>query len=286
MKNIGSIIRYVVMLCFFLGAAACAYWLVDLSLREVRLERALAHLGTPEEKTQGALDDLLSSVTFGWLGDSSREQKIKLLLARSESNLTQLRHLGIGLGSAMAGYLFLVWLLGRRGQPYWTRWWLLQLHGCAALCLCIGLFAPMLTLVAQREVPLLGEVVLQFDSKSILTTVSKLQQSDNLPIAILLGVFSVLIPLLKLLGAFFVLLGANRISAGLVLKFNKWLGRWSMTDVFVVAILLAFLAGGASDLTKASLGLGAYFFAGYALLSLFGGHALMTWLQGRAEQEP
>ena len=51
------------------------------------------------------------------------------------------------------------------------------------------------------------------------------------------------------------------------------IGRWSMTDVFVVAILLAVLAGQAGDSTDAWLGHGLWFFAVYAILS--------TWLGRR-----
>ena len=41
-----------------------------------------------------------------------------------------------------------------------------------------------------------------------------------------------------------------------------------MTDVFVVAILLAFLANKSNELTDARLGPGLYFFAAYGLLSM------------------
>jgi len=60
-----------------------------------------------------------------------------------------------------------------------------------------------------------------------------------------------------------------------VLSVIDHIGKWSMTDVFVVAVLLAFLASGPGGLTRASLGVGLYFFAGYAIASQVAGHLLV-----------
>jgi len=57
----------------------------------------------------------------------------------------------------------------------------------------------------------------------------------------------------------------------------KAIGRWSMTDVFVVAILLAFLTADTAQLTDATLGAGLYFFAGYGLLSIAAGHMMVGY---------
>ena len=47
------------------------------------------------------------------------------------------------------------------------------------------------------------------------------------------------------------------------------IGKWSMADVFVVAVLLAMLALGRDPATRAATGPGLYFFAGYCLLALW-----------------
>ena len=46
-------------------------------------------------------------------------------------------------------------------------------------------------------------------------------------------------------------------------------GRWSMADVFVVAVLLAMLALGSDPATRAMTGPGLYFFAGYCVVALW-----------------
>ena len=54
------------------------------------------------------------------------------------------------------------------------------------------------------------------------------------------------------------------------------IGKWSMTDVFVVAVLLAFLALGDQGLTRAEVGPGLYFFAAYGVLSLVAGQMIVA----------
>lgn len=151
----------------------------------------------------------------------------------------------------------------------------LHLLGVSAIFLMVGIIAPMLTLVAQTEVTLLGEVVLQHESRSIIGSASHLASTGNLLVALLLFFFSVLIPIAKLLLSF---LALSRFAAGLnqfALNSIRLIGKWSMTDVFVVAVLLAFLSTESKAFTDASLGPGLYFFAGYGLLSLLGGQVLM-----------
>ena len=44
--------------------------------------------------------------------------------------------------------------------------------GIASVALIIGLSTPILSIEASRELPLLGETVLQFQSKGILSTIA------------------------------------------------------------------------------------------------------------------
>ena len=162
-----------------------------------------------------------------------------------------------------------------RGTPLVSRPRLLtHLHGVAAVCLVVGLLAPMLTIIAQREVAMLGQVVLHFESKSILGTVGSLAEAGNWFVAVLLALFSVIVPVAKLLLSLAALIAPEGAFRQRATSLVALIGKWSMTDVFVVAILLSFLALGDGALTDARLGPGLYFFAAYALLSLVGGLAL------------
>ena len=64
---------------------------------------------------------------------------------------------------------------------------------------------------------------------------------NNLPVAIAIGAFSILIPFVKLLFTLFLLIfsvkGAKRLR-----KVLSFIAKWSMADVFVVAAFLAYLS--------------------------------------------
>lgn len=137
----------------------------------------------------------------------------------------------------------------------------------SALAFAVGVSAPLMAVAAHAEVPLLGSVVLDYDSKSLLCVIVRLVTSDDWWLGVVLGVFSVAVPLLKLVLTGLALLpqatGRRRAHAGMLAA----LGRWSLTDVFVVAVLVAFLAADHARASTAEIGLGLYFFAAYCALS-------------------
>ncbi len=158
----------------------------------------------------------------------------------------------------------------------------LHLSGVSAVFLLVGIVAPMLTVVAQTEVTLLGEVVFHYESRSILGTARHLAVQGDVLLALLLFVFSVMIPLTKLLLSFVALGRFGKKARQHALNCIRFIGKWSMTDVFVVAVVLAFLSTESKSFTDASLGPGLYFFAGYGLLSMIGGQVLIR--VGRATE--
>ncbi|PID62086.1 MAG: paraquat-inducible membrane protein A [Gammaproteobacteria bacterium] len=111
---------------------------------------------------------------------------------------------------------------------------------------------------------------------SILGAARELFTSGNQLVAVLIVFFSVGVPSVKLL----LLLTASLPPAarwrGVLIKTADVSSKWSMADVFVIAIFLAWLGGnglgGDNSLVafKATLGNGFWFFLGYCLLSILG----------------
>lgn len=132
--------------------------------------------------------------------------------------------------------------------------------------LFIGLLTPIFSLVVSQNVPILQQIVLKQDSKGILDTIETLFGAKQIFVALLLLTFSVVTPVIKTVLTFLVLNGRDK--TGALAKIVKIVGKWSMADVFVVALLLAIFSLGSDGLTDARLGIGLYFFAGYVLLSL------------------
>ena len=118
-----------------------------------------------------------------------------------------------------------------------------------------------------------GQVEIYRKQRSILGTVQDLIQSGNLLVGLMIATFSVIIPTLKLL-AQAVLVFAHGHTATILTRLIDAIGKWSMADVFVVAIIVSYLAGNAKEqmgeliIMHAQLEIGFWFFTGYCLFAI------------------
>ncbi|MBT6272807.1 MAG: hypothetical protein HOI95_01585 [Chromatiales bacterium] len=262
--------------CLYALAVVAATATIFSANEVSRSHQGLSQALSPEARTEAAIGEALERVTLGlYDGAEVHRQRIAALNARILDQWQRATHAS----AALAGVLALLLILG--GRTRLTQ----QLLIVSAVCLAVGILAPMLSIVAQREIPLLGHVVLRYESKGVLSTVSSLQGQGNFVIALLLGVFSILIPVAKVIFGLLATIGSELIAKP-ARRFIHLLGRWSMTDVFVVSVLLSFLAGGAGDSTDAWLGHGLWFFAAYAVLALVATRRIETEHTRRASATP
>lgn len=138
----------------------------------------------------------------------------------------------------------------------------------ALVVLTFGLFTPLLTVTIHKEFEYIGDVVLSFESKSLLGSVMKLWKSGEITVALVILLFSILIPLFKTLSLMFVAVVMESKFAHGIVKFFKLIGKWSMLDVFVVATLLVYLTSNGSDVSHAEVQVGLYFFLAYVIVSM------------------
>ena len=143
------------------------------------------------------------------------------------------------------------------------------------IALPVGLFAPILMIVSYKELPILGEVVFTFQSKGIVTTIETLFISGNILVAIPLFLFSVMIPFFKTVIMGLALLTPAQSIAFQSLRLIKTIGKWSMADVFVVALLLTYFIVNKDKSTNAEVQTGLYFFLFYVILSMIVSHLLI-----------
>ena len=115
------------------------------------------------------------------------------------------------------------------------------------------------------------------NTRSIWGTVDELSRTGNLPVALLIVFFSNVSPSFKLLlQASALLIPRADMRAG-VLWLNAALSKWSMADVFVMGLLVAYMAGSASGqmgdmlIMDARLEEGFYYFLAYCLFSVAAG---------------
>ena len=85
-------------------------------------------------------------------------------------------------------------------------------------------------------------------------------KKQNYFIALLILLFSLLTPIIKIFFSLLTLIARTIKTRKRCMTFINLIGKWSMTDVFVVAILLAFFSANVDQTTDAWLGHGVYFF--------------------------
>jgi uncharacterized paraquat-inducible protein A len=122
-----------------------------------------------------------------------------------------------------------------------------------------------------------GQLQVYDSTRSIWGTVTELAETGNLAVALLIVFFSVVIPVFKL-GLQAVALVLPRAEwRALLLRVNGALSKWSMADVFVMGLLVAYMVGSASGqmgdllLTDARLESGFWYFLAYCLFSIVAG---------------
>ncbi len=109
-------------------------------------------------------------------------------------------------------------------------------------------------------------------SDTILSGVAFLLVHGMWPLALIVFVASIVVPLLKMLILIYLLLSVQLrsryrpIDRTRLYRFTEFVGRWSMVDVFVVTVLVALVHLG--QLASIEAGLGAVFFAAVVILTM------------------
>jgi paraquat-inducible protein A len=132
--------------------------------------------------------------------------------------------------------------------------------------------AAMLLYLPANLLPILRvESFAGAESSTIVSGVVQFWQQEDYPVAIIIFVASVIIPVLKILAIIWLCLAARigRRPRGMtrLYRVTEFVGRWSMVDVFVVAILVGVVQLG----TTISIhpGPGAVSFAAVVVLTMF-----------------
>lgn len=226
-----------------------------------------------------------------WLGQSSWEGARPRLQTLAEQKQKAIRWAWVSWG-LIGGYL-----LGMGGLTVLRKdrpWQVGMLMIAAFSCLYIGIYAPTLEIAAFERDLDLGNIPIQaevmgfsvqvqirqtfegdmyffYQSKSVAELIQTLLDQDNYVVGLSILVFSALFPLVKGLMILWMLAAPRVRRWKWVRGFVRHSGKWSMADVFVVATFLGYLAFGSLQTgiqTESQVGMGAYFFLGYCLLSI------------------
>lgn len=133
------------------------------------------------------------------------------------------------------------------------------LLGVTLLSLAVGLVAPIITL---------KKFVFIENTFSVLSGTLQLLKSGQFFLFVLIFVFSICLPVLKII-ALYMLLGKkkrSRVRLDVYLHWMNLYGKWSMLDVFVVAVMVVAIKLGA--VASAEMRYGLYLFATAVVLTM------------------
>jgi len=205
------------------------------------------------EKTHDSLDTDVNVVGILAKYDASTVAEFNGYIA-TKVRLLQQRTYNLTYGMVGSLILFLLlWLVLRNQTPLHKTLFVLSVI-LALITLVMGLMAPMIEIDARiKELNFLlvgrplvfNDQVIFYQSKSILDVVHiliKTGKADSVFVGTLILIFSVIFPITKLICTEIYLLGNEKVRANKFLDFFAFKsGKWSMADVMVVAIFMAYI---------------------------------------------
>ena len=206
------------------------------------------------------IDALTSIIAFGLVKNESKLLLQKLKKEQKISKEKSKQYLYYFMATLALTLLF-IFTCTLRGAT-------LTLSLITFISLIYGLINPILMVTIHKQLKYLGDVTLSFESKGIIGSIHKLFENGEIAIAITILLFSVLLPLLKSLTLTSTLLFSQYRWSRHLVNFFKHIGKWSMIDVFVVAIFLVYLTSNGKGISHAEIQVGLYFFLVYVILSM------------------
>ena len=235
---------------------------------------------TAGDKTAIFAKKALGAVTFGlYAGGREEREKLEQLIAQQRfawKTGAAAVLLFILAAALLLGRSLFKQLKSREEQEFALA--IKKLLALSFFMFAVGVASPILGFVAYKDFPLIGQVVFKFQSKDIISTIIVLFASGNILIGLLITLFSLLTPLGKLYLSFVAVGTGNAEKRHKYIAMIKAIGKWSMADVFTVAILLAYFTMNKDEFTDAWVGVGIYFFSAYCLISMLAAQQMLKRL--------
>ncbi|MBN4071226.1 paraquat-inducible protein A [Crocinitomix catalasitica] len=133
-----------------------------------------------------------------------------------------------------------------------------------------------------------GRVYFLYQNKSILQLIKMLYTGGNIPVALIILLFSIVFPLIKLITSFVLLIRPEGRYSMSAVKFINKIGKWSMADVMVASIFLAYFSFSNMNVgvdTGSSTLIGLYFFTAFVVLSIFSGSYIKSFIKKRGVED-
>ena len=144
---------------------------------------------------------------------------------------------------------------------------LIYLHIISFASLILGLISPIFLMYITKNIA--GSlVILQFESSTIISSIEKLFLQDNYFVGGIILIFSIIFPIIKTLISFITIFIKKIKTLNFLDNIASKIGKFSMTDVFVLSIFLVYLSPKANGIIKTQVESGFYFFFIYVIISI------------------
>lgn len=247
-------------------------------------------------------DRLLSPTSWIFTKSEWEEKSMYTNALLFESGRQYEMALGASLHLVMASIaFFLLCFLFYFGSRQFTKMMALSLVALSIIFLYVGIYSPMLEIAAfnvdltipliieMSEIPLVadipylgdetidwskvfeGRTYYYYQSKTIAQLIAILFKDNNVLVGTAILCFSIVIPVIKLFITVSIIFSERLRRTNWLTNFIAWIGKYSMADVFVASMFLAFLSfqnmNSGVD-TESNTMMGLYFFFTYVVLSI------------------
>ena len=228
----------------------------DYKMATSKIAKACDANGLASER----IDELTAIISFGLIKNESKLTLSKLKKEQENAKINAEKYLYYFMGTLFFILIFSFTCTIRAGA--------MLLSFSTFISLIYGLINPILMVTIHKQIDYLGDVILSFESKGIIGSISKLYESGEFAVAFTILLFSILLPALKSLMLTFMLIFYEHPWNQKMVSFFKQIGKWSMIDVFVVATFLVYFTSNTGGISQAEIQVGLYFFLAYVILSM------------------
>ena len=260
MKNLLPIIKTLLMLCLLSSMAYFGFTTYEEAKAYEHYTTQIALACDADGLASERIDQFTEIISLGLVKNESKQQleQLRTKQLTAKENATQLLYYFF---LALAILILFAFTCTIQSAA-------MSLSLATFIALVYGLLNPILMVTIHKKVEYLGDVILSFESKGIIGSISKLYGEGELAVAFTILLFSILIPVIKSLTLTFVLIFSNRDWNKKLVNFFKFIGKWSMIDVFVVATFLVYFTSNTGNISSAEIQVGLYFFLTYVILSM------------------
>lgn len=288
-----TVFQFLYVLAVAILLSIYAYAIAQGSQRTVEKFQAAAAAANIDSAIDLKKKNIAETVTFGLYGGATEQKTALETLRKDAQDSRELEWKQFRIFMMSAGGAIVLSLLFGRLSPR-ADVVVATLLATSCIMLVLGIFTPMLSFMNERELPVVGKVIAEAQTKSVWGSATALFKSGDTWVALTIVAASMVIPTVK--NTLLAIVLANRaLLAGRgsvrqesterkLAKLASMIGQFSFVDLFVAAVFLSIFALRSFEGSTAQSEPGLYYFNTYCTLSLVAG--ILAWRAPKPRWQP